>query len=237
MIPSAVTERAQPPPARPKPVSAVDPRVVRALMAAAEESAQAVLAVAISLAAATGCPRGELCGLRWPDLDPVGVLHVRHSLKHGLDGHAVELRDTKTHQERKIALDEFALAVLRAHRSRAETWASQAGIEVRADGFILSFDPTGACLMKPDTVTPAVREAHQDAGYPAAQPRPSPLQSHPAPRGQHRPRTVAGRLRHADPSITMRVYAGFLQERDREAAQVMGRLLTGPLAAQNSPEP
>jgi integrase len=51
------------------------------------------------------------------------------------------------------------------------------------------------------------------------------------------PRTVAGRLGHADPSITMRVYAGFLQERDREAAQIMGRLLSGPSGGEITPEP
>jgi integrase len=148
-----VTESAEPPPARPKPVRAIDPGVVRALIARAEDAEQPVLAAAISLAAATGCRRGELCGLRWPDVDPAGVLHVRHSLKHGLDGRTVVLRDTKTHQERKIALDEFALAVLGAHRLRAESWAEQAGVAVCPDGFIQSFDPTGARPMKPNTLT------------------------------------------------------------------------------------
>ena len=41
-------------------------------------------------------------------------------------------------------------------------------------------------------------------------------------------RTVAGRLGHADPSVTLRVYSHVIEERDRAAAEVMGRVLTGP---------
>jgi integrase len=234
VIPRAVTENAEPPPSRPKPVRAVDPGDIRRLIAIAEASDQPVLAATISLAAATGCRRGELCGLRWPDLDPAGVLHVRHSLKHGLDGRAVELRDTKTHQERKIALDEFALAVLRNHRSRAETWADQAGVRIRPDGYILTFDPTGSCPLKPDTVTRQFESLTKKAGVRL---RFHDLRHFTATQllgANVDPRTVAGRLGHADPSITMRVYAGFLQERDREAAQIMGRLLSGPSVAENS---
>ena len=40
-------------------------------------------------------------------------------------------------------------------------------------------------------------------------------------------RTVAGRLGHSDPSVTLRVYSHALEERDRAAADVMGRVL-GP---------
>ena len=39
------------------------------------------------------------------------------------------------------------------------------------------------------------------------------------------PRTVASRLGHADPSVTLRVYAHALEARDREAAEGLGRAL------------
>ena len=38
-------------------------------------------------------------------------------------------------------------------------------------------------------------------------------------------RTVAGRLGHSDPSVTLRVYSHALEERDRAAAAVMGGIL------------
>jgi hypothetical protein len=40
-------------------------------------------------------------------------------------------------------------------------------------------------------------------------------------------RTVAGRLGHADPSTTLRIYAAFMEPADQGAARVMQRLLGG----------
>ena len=36
---------------------------------------------------------------------------------------------------------------------------------------------------------------------------------------------MAGRLGHADPSVTLRVYSHALEERDRAAATIMGDIL------------
>jgi integrase len=230
VIPTPVTDRALPPPARPKPVRAVDPSVVRNLIASVEKGGKPVLAAVIALAAATGCRRGELCGLRWMDLDPSGLLHVRHSLKHGLDHRVVELRDTKTHQERRVSLDSFALAVLTKHRQRVEEWATEIGVGLRPDCYMLTLDPTGIAPLKPDTVTHQFDTLTRKAGVKL---RFHDLRHFTATQllgANIDPRTVAGRLGHADPAITMRVYAGLLQERDREAAQIMGQLLSGPVA-------
>jgi integrase len=38
-------------------------------------------------------------------------------------------------------------------------------------------------------------------------------------------RTVAGRLGHSDPSLTLPVYSHVIEERDRAAAAIMGRAL------------
>ncbi len=43
----------------------------------------------------------------------------------------------------------------------------------------------------------------------------------------HDIRTVAGRLGHAQPSTTLNIYSAFLRERDRDAADDLGRLLDG----------
>ena len=40
-------------------------------------------------------------------------------------------------------------------------------------------------------------------------------------------RTVADRLGHSDPSLTLRVYSHLIEERDRAAAAIMGGVL-GP---------
>ena len=41
------------------------------------------------------------------------------------------------------------------------------------------------------------------------------------------PRTVAGRLGHANPNVTMTVYGHFLPEKDRAAADFLDDLLDG----------
>lgn len=43
-------------------------------------------------------------------------------------------------------------------------------------------------------------------------------------------RTVDGRLGHSDPSLTLRVYSHVIEERDRAAAAVIGRVLSPPEA-------
>jgi integrase len=54
------------------------------------------------------------------------------------------------------------------------------------------------------------------------------------------PRTVAGRMGYRDPSVTMCVYSSFLEEKDREAADIIGEILSGqkqlpaPLAVEAS---
>ena len=40
------------------------------------------------------------------------------------------------------------------------------------------------------------------------------------------PRTVAARLGHADPSVTLNVYAHAIEARDRNAAAGLGKALT-----------
>ena len=42
------------------------------------------------------------------------------------------------------------------------------------------------------------------------------------------PVTVGGRLGHADPSITLRVYSHVLEQRDRALATTLGKTLTLP---------
>jgi hypothetical protein len=47
------------------------------------------------------------------------------------------------------------------------------------------------------------------------------------------PRTVASRLGHADPSVTLRVYAHAIEQRDREAAEGLGLALAPPAGIGN----
>ena len=53
------------------------------------------------IAATTGARRGEICALRWSDLDtPKGSLTIRHSLMDLPGGPTI--KDTKTHVNRRM---------------------------------------------------------------------------------------------------------------------------------------
>ena len=76
------------------------------------------LAVFLILAAVTGARRGELCALRWDDVDfEAGCLTISRVIALGKNG-PIERHKPKTRASvRTIALDGGTLGVLRAHRS------------------------------------------------------------------------------------------------------------------------
>jgi integrase len=79
------------------------------------------------VATTTGARRGELCGLRWSDLDlDLATLTIARSISDA--NQLVAVKDTKTHQARRIALDPSTVKVLRAHRERVDQRAAMADI-------------------------------------------------------------------------------------------------------------
>jgi integrase len=219
-----VARRAQPPPVHAQQVSAPEVETVRAMVAKAEES-DPMLAALLLLGAATGARRGELCALRWTDFDAKsGTLTIARSVYQIADKGWAE-KPTKTHQVRRVALDDFAVSILRAHRDQVDLLADQLGIAAESDAFMFSRSPAGLEPVRPNVVTDfTVRMAkavgvdshfHELRHFSATQ----------LIADGHDVRTVAGRLGHADPSVTLRVYAHALPEQDRKAAITLGRLL------------
>jgi integrase len=237
LIPRAVTDLAQPPSldtAEQTPVTLED---LQTLIHAAEGESP-VLSAAIFLAAITGARREELCGLRWSDLDPANrVLTIARAVKHDVDRTKIVVRSTKTRQVRRVALDAAGLELLAEHRKRVEEWARMAELGLVPYAYILPggrpLDPTGATPMKPDTLTEAFRRLAHKVGVKI---RFHDLRHFSATRligAGVDVRTVAGRLGHTYPAVTLRVYAHALEEQDREAAAILGALVASqkPLGA------
>ncbi|MGH3282619.1 MAG: tyrosine-type recombinase/integrase [Trebonia sp.] len=155
LVERAATDKATPPKHVDMPVRAPSPEVVLGLIEEAKERGLPVLAAAIFVSATTGLRRGELCGLRWSDVDvDRRTLTVARSVKHD-DGPGWIVGTTKTHKVRRIAVAAATLAVLEAHRSLMESAASDAGVSVRKDGYVFTLDPTGAKPWRPDSYTQA----------------------------------------------------------------------------------
>lgn len=219
-----VAETAKPPRVAHKRVSVPSLDIVRDVIEAAERR-DPRLAPLLMLAALTGMRRGELCALRWSDVDLGSAsLEVTRSLVVVPNG--VAEKSTKTDRARSVALDPVGVAVLSQHRERTTQWINEAGKEPVADAFVFSPHVEGSTPFRPDNVTSFFIRVRNEVGAPYV--RLHDLRHFTATQligAGVDVRTVAGRLGHSDPSVTLRVYSHALEERDRAAAAVMGGIL------------
>lgn len=79
-------------------------------------------------------------------------MDVRLALYKDEDG-KLQLKDTKTHQQRRTVLDQDTRLMLRSRHARKKDEAAALGIRLRTDAFIFSLDPDGMTPLKPDTAT------------------------------------------------------------------------------------
>jgi integrase len=174
---------------------------------------------------ATGCRRGEACALRWTDVDlDCREMTIRRAIV--LVGGTLREKDTKTHQSRRVALDEATVALLCRHRLRQRETALALGVPL-ADDALLFADPEGR-PWRPDVCTNRfgrlrarlglnhvrlhdlrhfVASVLIDGGIPIS--------------------TVSNRLGHSQMSTTLNLYTHALPATDQRAAAYLGDLLTG----------
>ncbi|USX49462.1 tyrosine-type recombinase/integrase [Lentzea sp. HUAS12] len=182
------------------------------------------------LAMTTGARRGEVCALRLDLLDlENAVLPVKTSISQ--DGAETWEKDTKTHQQRRIALDPETVGLLRAYLQYRGTKADELGVKVAKDGRLFSPRFDHADWIKPDTVTQRYRRMcarlgwdmhiHSLRHYSATELIASGVDV----------RTVAGRLGHGGGgATTLRVYSAWVSEADQRAAgTIAGRMPTPPI--------
>ena len=156
------------------------------------------------MALATGCRRGELCGLRWSALDPPnGTLTLRAVLA-DVPGE-VSVKDTETHATRRIALDPSTIEVFRRQRARVEDRAGLAGVTLPAMAYVWSQALDASIPYRPDRVTASFVTVRNRLGL--RQLTPQTCRQFAATSLAGRcigMRTIAGRLGHANPSVTLK---------------------------------
>ncbi len=185
-----------------------------------------MLAAAIVLAAVTGARRGELCALRWSDIDwNRRTLTIARSLT-VVHQQATE-GPTKTHQHRVIAVDD-ALGAFLAHRQTDQRrYAQTFGVDLCHDPFVLSRAAEGAAPCLPHTLTGGYRRLTTKLGLTGHFHQLRHFAATTAIASGPDVRTVAGRLGHADPTTTLRIYAHAVESRDRDLAGVLGHAVLG----------
>ncbi|MFG3418704.1 tyrosine-type recombinase/integrase [Micromonospora sp. NPDC048063] len=178
----------------------------------------------------TGARRGELCALRWHHLDlTAGVLTLRRSSY--LDEHGeLQEKDTKTHQQRRVALDPETVEVLRELYGRYLGRLAQLDADSDPADYVFSPEPDNNRGYRPDTITQRYGRLATRLGIDS---HIHALRHYSAPELINAGvdvRTVAGRLGHGGGgTTTLSVYAAWLSESDQQAA--------GTLAARMPPRP
>lgn len=228
MIGDNPASHATPPRAPRPPIRPPTPEQVAILLAAADED-DPELGVYLRLAAVTGARRGEVCALRWSDVDLTdGEVVIARSIVMG-EGKVHE-KGTKTNRSRRVALDEATVEALRLQRQRAEDRANVCGHTLGHDVFLFAQDVAGLTPWRPDSgatnrfgklrhrvgldhvrlhdLRHFVATRLLDAGLPV--------------------RAVSERLGHASTTTTLTIYAHAVPATDRRAATVMGDLLGKP---------
>jgi integrase len=227
--------RSSPPTQRGREIHPPTQAVLRRLLEACADDHQD-LGSLIYVAATTGARRGELCGLCWSDIDlELATLTIARSISDA--NQLVAVKDTKTHQARRIALDPSTVDVLRARRERVDHRAAMAGVILSPSAYVWSQDLDAATPYRPDRVTGAFRTLrdrlelphvtfHSLRHFTATTLAASGVGI----------RTIAGRLGHANPGITLRTYAHLLDAADRDAATAIGDAMAGvqPASASRS---
>jgi len=174
----------------------------------------------------TGSRRGEVSALRWRDLDSArGLLVIRRSNAHPKAG--VKEKETKTRQQRRVALDPQTLELLTVHRGRWEQRCADLGCELEPTAYLFSPAPDGSTPWPPRSLTQRYgrlakklklrsTRLHSLRHYSATELIAAGVDI----------RTVAGRLGHdSGGATTLRIYAAWVDEAGQRAAGTMAGIM------------
>ena len=222
-------ESAKPPTTIRQPIPATSPDDIATVIAEAR-ARSAALGLYLWLVAVTGVRRGELCGLQLRDIDlDRGLVHV--AFNYVVRGGQRVRKDTKTHQDRWLAIDPDTCALIASYLEEIRAELAAVGVELRDDAYLFSNDPGHARPWNPDWATHKVAEAADAAGvkldikggrhYTASQ----------LLAGGFDLRNTAARLGHSGGgATTLRHYADPVPEVDRRAAAYLAKLTAGSAA-------
>lgn len=204
---------------------------VRRLIARAHELAGAgrrdallahATAVFLRLAIASGARRGELCALRWEDVDDTGLIIVRALVDAG--GGELEVKSTKTRKKRRVSLDPETLVVLEAYRLKQGAAALQTGYRPE---WVFERPGFGGPI-RPDVMSHRFTRLRDDLGLTFRLHDLRHCNTTWLLAAGIDVRTVAGRLGWSDGGrMALGRYGHRLEASDQAAAEAMGKLLDG----------
>jgi integrase len=214
------------------------PELLKILQIADADPRAPGLGKALRVASATGIRRGELCGLRWRDVDlerrrilvRKNAVVKKNRRKPGEvqppQSRKVVVKDTKTHQKRPISIDAGTTELLKLHLAACQRLAAEAGTTLPTKGFVFSREPDGSVPIRPPWVTEAFKAAAVAAGVDANLHQLRHLNASLQLTAGVPLAVVSKRLGHRKQSTTLDIYSHVL-DGDEAAADTLGELLAG----------
>jgi integrase len=185
------------------------------------------------LAAYTGARRGELLNLRWRDVDLAGAEVYISGSTAVIGGTRIE-GTTKSGRSRTVSIDAGTVQVLREHRARQTEERLAAGLRwTDSDQYV--FTTGWGSPVHPDTVSSLIADLIKTHNTTVRAVGASEVLPHARLHDlRHFHATtlllagvpvhvVAARLGHADPSVTLRVYAHVIRDQVAAAADIFAR--------------
>lgn len=222
---SPVAFSTPPPAAKPNPAPPTPEQAAAILNEAWKDPAWGLL---LWVAMTVGARRGELCALRRCHIDwhrrvllvPKSVSGTRETLRE---------KETKTHQQRRLGLDETALTLLREHLDVQDARASALGFGIAQESFLFSDDPNCGRPLLPDTVTQRYRRMVDRLGIDTTLHKLRHYNATELIAAGVDLRTVAHRLGHGGGGVTtLKTYAAWVESADHAAAATISGAVPAP---------
>ena len=174
----------------------------------------------------TGARRGEISALRWAHVDFArGLLLVQRSNAQPRMG--IKEKETKTRQQRRVALDAQTVDLMTAHRERCELRCAALGGTLSFDAFLFSPAVDGSTPWPPRSITSRYGRLARNLGLRST--RLHSLRHYSATEliaAGTDIRTVAGRLGHGSGgATTLKIYAAWVDEAGQRAASTMADIM------------
>lgn len=182
-------------------------------------------AAMLRLAEKVGPRRSELVALRWSDVDTTErTVSIHHTIVN-VGGHAVARDTTKGKKARLVPLSVGAMDALEWLANDQARCAREAGVDLPADGYLLSKDGMGNTPRTPDWVTRQFKVATDALGLPYSVHSMRRYTATQMAMGGANMRQVADHLGNT-PDVAMDHYTGSSMEAARAAAAIMDNVTT-----------
>jgi len=217
-------EHACPPIAQRREIFSPPPAAVARLLAATQ--ATPGLHTFFRVAVSTGARRGQVCALRWNDIDlDRNTISFARALAEGPKG-GVQIVPTKNGNRNRVEVDDATMDEVRRHRDHVQAQAAAAGVELLPNAYVFAREADGVSPWRPNWVTKTfirLRDANGLRGHRLHDLRHF-MATEMLAAGVPIP-VVSARLAHNRVSTTLDVYAHAVPGGDRTAADGLADLL------------